>query len=55
MSPAKNGWTTEDTVWAVGLGFVCSVWLECSLLGAIKNALYKSSGRSLHRPTYAYY
>jgi len=26
-----------------------------SLLGAIGNALYESWGRSLHRPTYAYY
>jgi len=31
------------------------VRLDCSLLGAMGNALYKSSGRSLHRPTYAYY
>jgi len=30
-------------------------WLDCRLLGAIGNALYESSGRSLHRPTYAYY
>jgi len=30
-------------------------WLDCSLLGAIGNALYESTGRSLHRPTYAYY
>jgi len=29
--------------------------LDCSLLGAIGNAFYESSGRSLHRPTYAYY
>jgi len=34
---------------------VCRWWLDCSLLGAIGNALYESSGRSLHRPTYAYY
>jgi len=27
----------------------------CSLLGVIGNALYQSSGQSLHRPKYAYY
>jgi len=32
-----------------------TVRLDCSLLGAIGNALYESSGRSLHRPTYACY
>jgi len=34
------------------------IGLDCSLLGATGNALYRlyeSSGRSLHRPTYAYY